>query len=222
MRHAVTRSLLVALAAAVPLASQAADEPDLERGKTLHRQCALCHGLYSQGILGGKYPRLAGYPEYYTIEMIEKYKDNTLSYPAMTVVGGLRNLSEEDIESLAAYIADIDLAQVSPLDIPTPEGDLEEGEDLYQGDCKTCHGRKGEGKARKESPPLRGQYTEYLARQIEMFLNKERIHADDEEDETFVDYKPGEIKNILAYIATLDDDQVAASGDEADDKDDDK
>jgi hypothetical protein len=55
-----------------------------------------------------------------------------------------------------------------------------------------------------------------------MFLNKERIHADDEEDETFVDYKPGEIKNILAYIATLDDDQAAASGDEADDKDDDK
>ncbi len=218
MSHALTRSLLLALAAVIPLHTTAADEPDLERGKALHRQCALCHGLYSQGIMGGKYPRLAGYPEYYMIEMIEKYKDNTLSYPAMTVVGGLRSLSEQDIESLAAYIADIDLAQVFPLDIPTPEGDLEEGEDLYQGDCKTCHGRKGEGKARKESPPLRGQYTEYLARQIEMFLNKERIHADDEEDETFVDYKPEEIRNILAYVATLDDDQAATDDDEKEDE----
>ena len=217
MRHALTRSLLAAVAATMPLAIQADQEPDIEQGKALHRQCALCHGLHSQGILGGKYPRLAGYPEYYTIEMIEKYKAGTLNYPAMTVVGGLRNLSEHDIQSLAAYIAEIDLAEVSPLDIPTPEGDVEEGEDLYRGDCKTCHGRKGEGKTRKESPPLRGQYTEYLARQIEMFLKKERIHADDEEDETFVDYEPEEIRNILAYVATLDDGLAAAQDDEKED-----
>jgi cytochrome c553 len=182
----------------------------MERGKALHRQCALCHGQHSQGILGGKFPRLAGYPEYYLIEMIEKFRDDTLSYPAMTVVGGLKNMSEDDIESLAAYISDIDLSEVFPLDIPTPEGDVEEGKDLYRGDCKTCHGRKGEGKARKESPPLRGQYTEYLQRQIDMFMKKERIHADDEEDETFVDYEPEELQNILAYIATLDDDQAGA------------
>jgi len=64
-----------------------------------------------------------------------------------------------------------------------PKGHLEEGEDLYQGDCKTCHGRKGEGKARKESPPLRGQYTEYLARQIEIMIqpilvDEEHLQAD--------------------------------------------
>jgi len=203
MKHALTRSLLVALAAAIPLSASA--EPDMERGKALNRQCALCHGLNGQGILGGKYPRIAGLPDYYLLEMIEKYKAGTLEYPAMTVVGGLRNLSQEDVESLAAYIADIDLAEVSPLNVPNAAGDLENGEDLYQGDCKTCHGRNGEGKARKESPPLRGQYTEYLARQIEMFKKKERIHADDEEDETFDDYKPEELADILAYISTLDD-----------------
>jgi cytochrome c553 len=203
MKHALTRSLLVALAAAIPLTAPA--EPDMDRGQALNRQCALCHGLYGQGILGGKYPRIAGLPDYYLLEMIEKYKAGILEYPAMTVVGGLRNLSEEDIESLAAYISDIDLAEVSPLNVPNAPGDVENGEDLYQGDCKTCHGRSGEGKARKESPPLRGQYTEYLARQIEMFKKKERIHADDEEDETFADYKPEELQDILAYISTLDD-----------------
>jgi cytochrome c553 len=207
MRHALTRSLFVALAAAIPLSLQAAEdaEPDMEMGKQLHRQCALCHGQYSQGILGGKYPRLAGLPDYYLLEMIEKYKDDTLSYPAMTVVGGLRNLSEEDVASLAAYISEIDLAEVAPLDIPTAPGDVDEGEDLYKGDCKTCHGRKGEGKTRKESPPLRGQYTEYLQRQIDMFKKRERIHADDEEDETFDDYTDEELQAILAFISTLDD-----------------
>ena len=91
------------------------------------------------------------------------------------------------------------------LNAPPPEGaDLENGEDLFQGDCKSCHGRKAEGSKKKESPPLAGQYSEYLARQIEMFKKKERIHANDEEDETFAAYEPQEIKDILAYITTLD------------------
>lgn len=204
MKYPLTRSLLIALVALAPLILQA--EPDLERGKALNRQCALCHGFHGQGIIGGKYPRLAGLPEFYLLSMIDKYKTGELDYQAMTVVGGLRNLSEEDIQNLAAFLSDIDLATVSPLDIPTPAGaDLENGEELYQGDCKTCHGRKAEGSKKKESPPLAGQYSEYLARQIEMFKKKERIHADDEEDETFADYEPQEIKDILAYITTLDD-----------------
>jgi len=203
MKHTLTRSLLVALVSTIPLTAPA--DPDMERGKALNRQCALCHGFHAQGIIGGKYPRLAGLPDYYLLEMMETYKAGTLEYPAMTVVGGLRNLSQEDLESLAAYVSDIDLSEVSPLDIPTAPGDTENGEDLYKGDCKTCHGRKGEGKKRKESPPLRGQYTEYLERQIEMFKKRERIHADDEEDETFDDYEPQEIADILAYISTLDD-----------------
>lgn len=203
MKHALTRTLFAALAAAVSLSAEA--EPDLQLGERLNRQCALCHGQHAQGIIGGKYPRLAGLPDYYLLEMMEKYKEGILDYPAMTVVGGLRNLSQHELESLAAYLSDIDLDEVAPLDIPTAPGDVENGEELYEGDCKTCHGRKGEGKRRKESPPLRGQYTEYLARQIEMFNKKERIHADDEEDETFVDYTPEEIQDILAFISTLDD-----------------
>lgn len=203
MKRPLTRLFLFALAAALPFALQA--EPDLERGKQLHRQCALCHGQYSQGILGGKYPRMAGLPEYYLLTMIERYKDGTLNYPAMTVVGGLRNLSEEDIASLAAYISLIDLDEVAPLNIPTAPGDVEEGEEMYKNDCRSCHGRKGEGNARKESPPLRGQYTEYLARQIEMFKRKQREHAGDPDDETFAEYSAEELQNILAYISTLDD-----------------
>ena len=204
MKHTLTRSLLVSLVALTPFTLQA--EPDMERGKALNRQCALCHGFHGQGILGGKYPRLAGLPEYYLVSMMDKYKKGVLDYQAMTVVGGLRNLSDEDLQSLAAYLSDVDLAEVSPLDIPTPEGlDLENGEDLYQGDCKTCHGRKAEGMKRKESPPLAGQYSEYLLRQIAMFKKKERIHANDEEDETFAEYEPQQIKDILAYISTLDD-----------------
>lgn len=208
MRHVLTRTFVAAVVAIAPVHLQAEDdfEPDLNKGRQLHRQCALCHGQWSQGILGGKFPRLAGLPEYYLLGMIEKFKDGRLSYPAMTVVGGLRNLSEEETASLVAFISDIDLAEKAPLDIKTAPGDVKLGKELYRDDCKTCHGRKGEGKARKKSPPLRGQYTEYLQRQIGMFKKKERHHDNDEEDETFDDYTDEELQAILAYISTLDDD----------------
>ena len=207
IRHAVTRILVAASAAMMPLQLQAENdpEPDLEMGQLLHRQCALCHGQWSQGIRGGKFPRLAGLPEYYLLEMIEKFKDGRLSKPAMTVVGGLRNLSEDETASLVAYISDIDLDEKAPLDIETFPGDQDLGKELYQDDCKTCHGRKGQGKPRKKSPPLRGQYIQYLQRQIDMFKKKERHHDNDEEDETFDDYSDEELQAILAYISTLDD-----------------
>jgi len=207
------RNLILSIAAAFPLAvatiaSADEQEPDMDLGKQLNRQCALCHGLYSQGILGGKYPRLAGLPEYYQKKALRDYRDGVREHAAMVVVGGLRGMSDHDLNSLAAYIADIDLDQVYPLDVPTPEGaDLDNGEDLYMGDCKTCHGRKGQGKARKESPQLAGQYNGYLLRQIEMFKDKKRDHDNDPDDETFDDYSDQEILDIVGFITTLDDKQ---------------
>ena len=201
-------ALLLALPAGLVLAADDDDdyEPDPAAGEVMFRQCALCHGHYGQGILGGKYPRIAGMPEYYLMNAVRDYQNDERSYSAMLVVGGLQTADDHDLMDLAAYISDLDLAEDYPLDVPGPEGaSVRKGKRLYKGDCKTCHGRKGEGKTRKESPPLRGQYHEYLMRQIALFKNKERIHADDPDDETFVDYDDEDLLNILAFIASLDD-----------------
>jgi cytochrome c553 len=172
--------------------------------------------MWYQGTLGGKYPRVAGMNEKYLAKVLQRYKEGKGHHFAMTVVGGLRTLPDEDIDKLAAYIADIDLAEKWPMNIPTASGNAEEGQDTYMDDCKTCHGRKGEGKASKESPPLRGQYTEFLQRQIELFKKKDRHHAEDPDDETFDEYDAEQIQNILAFISTLDD---AAGSQKASDKD---
>ncbi|MCF7983853.1 MAG: c-type cytochrome [Thiohalocapsa sp.] len=219
----LTRLLLAALLTA-PLGLHAASddtdegdrEPDIAAGEVMFRQCALCHGQRGQGILGGKYPRIAGMPEYYLLNALTDYQEGERGYDAMLVVGGLRTAEKQDLVNLAAYISDLDVE----IDVPGPEeGDVRSGKRLYKGDCKTCHGRKGQGKTRKESPPLRGQYHEYLMRQIVMFKDKERIHADDPEDETFVDYEDEELVDILAFVASLDDE---SDDDDDDDDDDDK
>lgn len=177
-------------------------EPDRAAGEVMFRQCALCHGQHGQGILGGKYPRIAGMPTYYLLNALEDYRIGDRGYDAMIVVGGLKTAEDQDLVNLAAYISDLEVS----LDVPAPEdGSARSGNRLYRGDCKTCHGRNGEGKTRKESPPLRGQYHEYLLRQIDMFKAGERIHADDPDDETFVDYEDEDLLDILAFIASLDD-----------------
>lgn len=188
-------------------------EPDLDAGQTMFRQCALCHGQRGQGILGGKYPRIAGFPEYYLMNALRDYQSGERGYDAMLVVGGLKTADDRDLMDLAGYISDLDVE----IDVPGPdEGSARSGRKLYKYDCKTCHGRKAEGKSRKDSPPLRGQYHEYLERQIVLFKNGERIHADDPEDETFAEYEDEELADILAFIASLDD----VEGDDNKDKDD--
>ena len=182
-----------------------AHSADLANGAELHKKCALCHGQWSQGIKGGLYPRLAGMPSYYLLHQFDLYARNVRNNVAMTTVGGLATSSQKDLEDLAAFIESIDLDEKAPLDIPTYTGNPEKGAKLFKGDCKNCHGSDGKGKAKKKTPPLRGQYTEYLAKQIEDFNSKHRHHDNDPEDETFVDYSAEEIKDILTYISTLDD-----------------
>ena len=208
----MTRLILAVLLAA-PLGVFAADddddetdlldmEPDRAAGEVMFRQCALCHGHRGQGILGGKYPRIGGMPNYYVLNALEDYRSGERGYDAMLVVGALKTADDQDLVNLAAYISDLEV----DVDVPGPDdASARKGGKLYKSDCKTCHGRQGEGKTRKESPPLRGQYHEYLLRQIELFKNKERIHADDPEDETFVDYEDEELMDILAFVASLDD-----------------
>jgi len=230
----LTRSLLAALIA-VPLGlmlslpsalarddyearNEALDdyEPNLTEGEVMFRQCALCHGQRGQGILGGKYPRIAGLPEYYLMNALRDYQGGERGYDAMIVVGGLKTYDDRDLMDLAGYISDLDI----DLDVPEPdEGSARSGRRLYKYDCKSCHGRKAEGKSRKDSPPLRGQYHEYLMRQIVLFRDGERIHADDPEDETFDAYEDEELVDILAFVASLDD--VDEDDDEDDDDDDD-
>ncbi len=179
---------------------------DVENGKQLFKACTLCHGKYAQGIQGGLYPRLAGLPEYYTLHQIELFVNEERFNPAMTSVGRLGVMSDKEKEDLAAYIASIDLNELKvPIDIPVYSGNAENGKELYKDDCKTCHGKKAEGKPKKDAPPTAGQYSEYLQRQIDFFMNKDRLHDNDEEDETFDDYSKEELIDILTYISTLDD-----------------
>ena len=77
---------------------------------------------------------------------------------------------------------------------------------LYQRECSTCHAEDGYGKAAELIPPLTGQHSEYLRRQITKFSSGERLHAGNPDDQQiFQLIHADEIQDILSYLSSLDD-----------------
>jgi len=89
--------------------------------------------------------------------------------------------------------------------MPATEPDLMTGKDI-NGVCAGCHGKDGWGDREKAVPQLAGQYTEYLLRQVPKFVAKARVHDEDAPDEELLaELTPEEIRDVLAYLSTVDD-----------------
>jgi cytochrome c553 len=81
------------------------------------------------------------------------------------------------------------------------DGDLPNGEKIYQEQCADCHGKVAQGKGRY--PMLVGQYTNYLRRQMSLFINGDRKHDDDESKGILATLKAKDLDDLLAYITHL-------------------
>ncbi len=184
---------------------------DLANGQQLNRNCALCHGAYGQGANGRLSPRLAGLPEFYLQKSIQDYISGKRNNPTMMETSGLAHMKQSDIDDLVAYLSSLELSRDQRFNVAQRmPGSADNGKTLYMGDCKTCHGKDGQGKEKKDSPPLAAQHPEYLFQSIKMFQGKAREHADDPEDETFEDYSDAELLDMIAFASTLDDGMVVA------------
>ncbi len=205
-------------------AAIAALKADPETGRQINGVCAACHGDSGQGGKKGEYPRLAGQNVEYLMGQLHKFKGRNRSNMPMFPYTEERELPDEDIVHISAYLASIKLDTAYPvfkdtddaltrlqatekvLNIPRSEGDIEAGAKRYKSECASCHGHTGMGK--RAVPMLTGQYTVYLKRQIDKFIKGERLHDEDEKDtskELLSQLKPEEIRDILAYLTTLDD-----------------
>ena len=189
-------------------ASTAAWAADLANGQTINKSCALCHGAHGQGASGKLSPRIAGLPREYIIKAMKDYVSGTRIYPLMVRTSQIDKFTERDYEDVAAYLASIDLSSDEMFNIRADLGDTDEGKDIYRSDCKNCHNRDGYGKPSKEAPPLAGQHTAYLYTTMRNFKEGSRIHANDNEDDTFEEYADADFINLAAYLATLDDSRV--------------
>ena len=215
LRHA-----LVWLTALFSLAGQA---QNLDKGKEINATCAGCHGEFGQGGSRGEYPRLAGQGAKYLESQLKAFRARTRVNIPMYPYTQERELPDEDIRDVAAYLASIELPTKWPvfkdsddaltrltmtervMIIPRVPGKLANGEAIYQKQCAACHGKSGMG--RGMFPMLVGQYTSYLKRQMDKYLKAERPHDEEAVGGLLDKLREEDMQDILAYITSLQEQQ---------------
>lgn len=217
----MTRSILLLL---IPFCvAFGAQAQSLDKGKEINTTCAGCHGELGQGGSRGEYPRLAGQGAKYLESQLKAFRARTRINIPMYPYTQERELPDEDIKDIAAYLASIELPTKWPvfkdsddaltrltltervMIIPRIPGNLANGEVLYQKQCVTCHGKTGMG--RGMFPRLVGQYTSYLKRQMEKYVKGERPHDEEAVGGVLNKLKEDDLQDILAYITTLQEQQ---------------
>lgn len=195
------------------------DAADVDKGKEINGTCAACHGEFGQGGKKGEYPRIAGQRVKYLENQLKSFRARTRLNIPMFPYTQERELSDDDIKDVAAYLAGIELPTRMPdfvgnedaltrllmvdkvMIIPRAEGDVENGGKIYQKQCVACHAKTGKG--RGMFPMLVGQYTSYLKRQVGLYLKGDRPHDEEGVVGVLNGLKPSEIQDILAYLTAL-------------------
>jgi cytochrome c553 len=200
---------------------------DLENGEEINEVCAACHGEYGKGGKQGEYPRIAGQPATFIAKQLRLFRARKRQNMPMLPHTEPRELPDEDIVDISTYLSQISLPTRLPpirdregqfdaferlmqakkvLNIARAEGNVKKGRKLYKKECRSCHGRNGLGKENEGIPMIAGQYTNYLWRQVHKYINKERIHDEDEpDDELLKDFTQEELRDIFAYLSIVDD-----------------
>ena len=198
---------------------------DEEYADEIMMTCAPCHGPKGQGKPDGTYPRIAGLDPVYLARQLRAFKERKRVNIPMQPYTTERELPEEDVQTISLYLSriklpsrlgEIDKKNFDPLEVLErtkmvvnvplwKRGNVEGGARAYRRECAGCHGPKGEGNPAKLIPPLAGQYSAYLKRQIRAFAEGKRVHDDPRDKEIFASVGEGEIDDILAWLSVQDD-----------------
>lgn len=211
-------SVFFVCAAASPVGAQ-----NLERGKEINATCAGCHGEFGQGGKRGEYPRIGGQRAAHIADQLKSFRARTRINLPMFPYTQEREMSDQDVEDVAAYLAGIELPTQWPefkpdddaltrltavdkvMIIPRAPGDLDNGGKIYRKECAACHGKDGMG--RGKFPRLVGQYSNYLMKQMNAFVKGERSHDEVEMRGILNTLKASDLQDVLAYLTLIQTEQ---------------
>ncbi len=176
-------------------------KPDLENGKKLYRNCALCHTPEGWGSPGGRFPQIAGQHQSVILKQLADIHDGNRDNPTMfpfserAFAQGAQGLAD-----LSAYISRLPMV---PNNTVGPGVELERGKQLYMENCKKCHGKNGEGDPDEFYPRIAGQHFLYLLRQLEWIKIKKRRNADEKMVKQIHNFDLHELSVVADYVSRL-------------------
>ena len=179
---------------------------DATAGKALATTCGACHGQNGVAVVPGA-PNLAGQNERYLAAQLKAIKSGTRTVTLMA--GQLDQMSEADLDNLAAYFASL------PGSVGQASGDaIKLGEQIYRAGiagkgvaaCTACHSPTGSGNSLAGFPHLGGQRSDYIVAQLTAYREGKRVT-----DESYGGMMrgiaggltDGEIQAVAGYIQGL-------------------
>lgn len=173
--HLSGKHLLVCLLTMAAFGAQSAlAAGSAEEGKAKSAVCAACHGADGNS-MNPEWPSLAGQHASYIITQLEYFRSGFRQNVLMSSQAA--NLSDDDIEDLAAYYS------AQTLKVPgAEEEDVAKGQALYRGGnatsglsaCIGCHGPQGRGNPGAVMPAIGGQHSTYTANSLKKYRSGER------------------------------------------------
>jgi cytochrome c553 len=157
---------LVAVTMALALGGAAAQAAgDAQRGKQIGYTCLGCHGIANYKNVYPTYsvPKLVGQHPEYIVAALKAYRGKQRSHGTMYAQAA--TLSDQDMEDVAAYLADAVLPTGSPATGTVPQ--------KVSALCAACHGTNGVG-ITGVYPTLAGQHADYIARALVEYQKGDR------------------------------------------------
>lgn len=184
----------------VYLGSALAKQPNETRGQKLFQQyCVQCHQVGAVGLAAQNIPALAGQHYDYLIKQVVDFLDqervNTTMHQQL-VRSGLNNATS--IADVVGYVANL------PVNSAPQYGSgkqLEQGKQIYEGFCASCHGQRAEGNGDLWVPNLRGQHYGYLLEQMRSMATAQRTNVSDDLHRMFTTYTESEFVVVADYLS---------------------
>ena len=172
------RTIFSTVAAMLALAATSVNAGDVE---SIMADCDGCHG--PGGVSeSSDVPTIAGFPEFVHVDALYVYQDEArpcaesayrhgdTSKPATTMCAVAAELSEDDIDAIAAVYAELDYAKAKQ---DFDAGLADAGKGLHEEHCDRCHSEAGTN-AEDEAGMLGGQMMGYLEATFAQFSDGSR------------------------------------------------
>lgn len=163
--------------------------------------CFACHGPHGKS-QNAEYPALAGQPAAYLESQLRAFASGQRDNPTMGPLA--RNLTDEQIRSLAAYYAkQVPAGSPNVMESAALEA---RGKAVVQvRSCQACHGEALTGK--NLAPRLAGQGEHYLAHQLAAFKSGRRHDATGAMDSIAATVSNEDIPAVARYLARMSPDR---------------
>ena len=157
--------------------AHAAGNAEAGQGKVV--MCGACHAADGNSA-APNFPKLAGQGERYLLKQLKDIKSG--ARPIVEMTGLLDNLSDQDLQDIAAYFSSQQMS-VGAADpkLVVRGGELFRGGKLAEGmpACTGCHSPNGAGLDAAGYPQLGGQHATYIAKQLTDFREGNRTNDGD-------------------------------------------